>query len=73
MTHEVDETRVSIRLSPQAKVAVDKIMSLGEYKTLQEAIRRAISDELFLQQARKDGWTVRLQKGSDSRELVWAD
>ena len=48
-------------------------MELGDYKSLQEAIRRAISDELFLQQARKDGWTVLLKKGSDSRELVWAD
>ena len=71
MADDTDEVRVSIRLSPQAREAVDQIMRLGGYKTIQEAIRRAISDELFLQEQRNQGWTVLLRNGSDYRELVW--
>lgn len=72
MPTDTDEVRVSIRLSPQAKEAVDEIQRLGDYKSMQEAIRRAISDELFLLQQKNAGWTVLLRKGNDYRELVWS-
>lgn len=72
MADDTDEVRVSIRLSPQARDAVEEIQRLGDYKSMQEAIRRAISDELFLLQQKKEGWTVLLRKGSDYRELVWS-
>ena len=71
MSAETTEVRISLRLSPQAKEAVDQIMEIGGYKTQQEAVRRAISDELFLQQERAKGWTVLLRKGAEYRELVW--
>lgn len=63
--------RLTIRLSPTAKDAVDEIMKLGKFNTPQEAIRRAISDERFLQRWMNEGWDVILRKGKDYRELVW--
>ena len=65
------ESRISVRMSPQAREALDQIMELGGYKTIQEAIRRAIGDELFLQQQIAKGWTVLLRKDNEYRELVW--
>jgi hypothetical protein len=66
-----NDDRLSIRLSPAAKEAVDEIQKLGGFKTPQEAIRRAIADERFLQRAQGDGWQVLLRKGKSYRELVW--
>jgi Arc/MetJ-type ribon-helix-helix transcriptional regulator len=66
-----EDKRMSIRLSPQAQQAVDEIMKLGDFKTYQEAIRRAIADERFLLQRRREGWTVLLRKGDEDRELEW--
>jgi hypothetical protein len=68
-----EEAKLTIRLSPAAREAVNDIMKLGGYRTVQEAIRRAIGDELFLQRYRKDGWTVLLRKDKEYRELVWSD
>jgi Arc/MetJ-type ribon-helix-helix transcriptional regulator len=68
-----EDVRISVRLSPQAKEAVDQIMQLGGFKTFQEAIRRAIGDELFLLQQQKEGWKILLRKGNEYRELVWAN
>ncbi len=67
-----EETRISIRLSQGAQAAVEEIKELGDYSTSQEAIRRAIADERFLLQKRKEGWTVLLRKGDEYRELVWS-
>jgi predicted transcriptional regulator len=66
-----EEPRLSIRLSPAAKEAVDEIQRLGRFKTPQEAIRRAIADERFLQRQQSEGWQVLLRKGKSYRELVW--
>jgi predicted transcriptional regulator len=66
-----DTERLTIRLSPAAKEAVDEIQKLGGFKTPQEAIRRAIADERFLQRWQRDGWEVLLRKGRSYRELVW--
>jgi predicted transcriptional regulator len=66
-----DETRLTIRLSPAAKEAVDEIQKLGGFKSPQEAIRRAIADERFLQRWQHDGWEVLLRKGRSYRSLVW--
>ena len=62
---------MAIRLSPAAKKAVEEIQASGGFRTMQDAIRRAIADELFLQQRQREGWTIILRKGNDYRELVW--
>lgn len=66
-----EEAKLTIRLSPAARKAVDEIMELGGFRTIQEAIRRAIGDELFLLQHRKTGWQVLVRNGDEYRELVW--
>ena len=67
------ETRVSIRLSPSVKRAVEEIMRLGAYTSLEAAVKRAISDELFLQKQRNEGATIMIKKGQDFQELIWHD
>ena len=64
-----DQTRISIRLSPQARQAVEEIMQLGGFATIQDAVRRAISDELFLLKERKDKWKVLLEKDNKTVEI----
>jgi Arc/MetJ-type ribon-helix-helix transcriptional regulator len=71
MADPKEEVRISLRLSPSTKEAIEEIMRLGEFKTIQEAVRRAIGDELFLQRQLKEGWRVLLRKSNDYRELVW--
>jgi hypothetical protein len=71
MTESNEHIRISIRLSPQARHALEEIMMLGGLRTLQDAVRRAISDELFLQKERKNGWSVLLKKGNEFREITW--
>jgi len=66
-----EDTRVSVRLSPSTKAAVDDIKRLGGFNTDQEAIRRAIGDERFIQQKKRDGWTILLRKDNEYLELVW--
>lgn len=68
-----EEARLTIRLSPAAMEAVEQIQKLGGFKSPQEAIRRAIADERFLQRQKQDGWDVLLRKGKSYRELVWPD
>ncbi len=58
-------------ISPPAREAVKRIMDLGGFKTLQEALRRAIGDELFLMQQQREGWAVTLHKERDRREFLW--
>jgi hypothetical protein len=65
--------RISFRLSLQARKAVDEIMELAGIDSLQDAIRRALSDELFILRERKDGWSILLRKGSKYREVRWPD
>ncbi|MGC2415636.1 MAG: ribbon-helix-helix protein, CopG family [Stellaceae bacterium] len=66
--------RLTIRLSPAAKEAVEEIQKLGGFKTPQEAIRRAIADERFLLQKRKkEGWQIMMRSGRSYRELVWPE
>jgi Arc/MetJ-type ribon-helix-helix transcriptional regulator len=66
-----EPSRFTVRLSPEAKKAVDEIVDLGGFSSAQEAIRRAIADERYLQRQRSEGWTVLLKKGKEYRELVW--
>lgn len=66
-----EEARLTIRLSPAAMEAVEQIQKLGGFNSPQEAIRRAIADERFLQRQKQDGWDVLLRKGRSFRELVW--
>ena len=70
---KAEDTRVSIRLSPSAKTAIEEIMKLGHFKTIQEAVRRAISDELFLQKEMSDGWRILLRRNNEYREVVWPE
>ena len=63
--------RTNLRLSPQARDALEEIMRLGGFATLAEAARRAIGDELFLLQERNNGWSVILRKGDRYREIAW--
>jgi hypothetical protein len=65
------DTRISLRLSQEARTAVEKIMQLGNMDTMQEAIRRAIGEELFLMTERRAGWKVLLQKGDRYREVIF--
>jgi hypothetical protein len=71
MAENAEDTRISVRLSPAARQAVEQIQALGGFPTIQEAVRRAIGDELFLLQQTKDGWTVLLRKGNEFKQLVW--
>ena len=68
---KLKEARLSLRLSPEARAAVEKIMQLGNMDTMQEAIRRAIGEELFLMTERRAGWKVLLQKGERYREVIF--
>lgn len=65
------DVRLSLRLSPEARAAVEQIMKLGNMDSMQEAIRRAIGEELFLMQERRAGWKVLLQKGERYREVIF--
>jgi hypothetical protein len=65
------DARISLRLSPEARAAVEKIMQLGNMDSMQEAIRRAIGEELFLMTERRAGWKVLLQKGDRYREVIF--
>lgn len=67
---ETDSRRFSLRLSPEAYAAVKKIQELGNMDTMQEAIRRAIGEELLLMTERRAGWKVLLQKGNRYREVI---
>ena len=67
------DDRISIRLSPAAREALDEIMARAGILTIQEAVRRAIGDELFLLRQRQDGWKVVLQNGERSREIIWPE
>lgn len=68
-----EDTRLTIRLSPKAREAVNEIIKLGDYRSVQEAIRRAIGDELLLLRYRNEDWTILLKKGDEYREMVWSD
>jgi hypothetical protein len=63
--------RTNLRLSPQARDALEEIMRIGGFSTLAEAARRAIGDELFLLRERKNGWDVILRKDDRYREVTW--
>jgi hypothetical protein len=63
--------RTNLRLSPQAREALEEIMKLGGFATLAEAARRAIGDELFLLRERRSGWNVILRKEDRYREITW--
>ena len=63
--------RLTIRLSPAAKQAVEEIQQLGGFSTPQEAIRRAIADERFLLKQQKEGAEILLRKGREYQKLVW--
>lgn len=64
-------THVSIRLSPHTLEAVQEIMILGGFRSIADALRHALGDELFLLRERSDGWSVLLAKGHSYREVEW--
>jgi Arc/MetJ-type ribon-helix-helix transcriptional regulator len=66
-----DAVRLTIRLSPEARAALEEVVRLGKLRNVQDAVRRAIGDELFLQQQMADDWKVVLQKDNKYREVVW--
>jgi hypothetical protein len=68
---DVEPLRTTLRLSPQARHALNEIKRLAKLDNAQDAVRRSISDELFLLQQRDNGWKVILQKGNEFREVVW--
>jgi Arc/MetJ-type ribon-helix-helix transcriptional regulator len=68
---DTEQTRISIRLSAEARAALDEVVRLGGMGSLQEAVRRAIGDERFLLKERQDGWRILLQKDDKIREVVW--
>ena len=53
------------------KAALEEIVRLGRMKSLADAVRRSISDELFLQQEMAEGWHVLLEKDNKYREVRW--
>jgi hypothetical protein len=70
-SQQPEDTRITLRLSPEARTAIEKIMSLGGMDSMQEAVRRAIGDELFLMTERQAGWKILLHKGRRRREVSW--
>lgn len=71
----IDNDGRQFRLSPEATRAVREIMRRGNFPTPEEALRRAIADEQFLQRALHTGHEVILRKqrwfGTRFRKLVW--
>lgn len=65
------DTRITFRLSPEARREVEEIKAIGKFDTIQEAIGCAISDELYFIKLRKAGWTVLLSNGNEYCEVVW--
>ena len=63
--------RLSIRVGPEVKEAIDRIQKLGRMNSIAEALRRAIGDELFLQEQKEQGWKVLVEKDNVIREVVW--
>jgi hypothetical protein len=68
-----DDVRITLRISPRTRSAIEEIQHMGGFRTAQEAVRRAIADELFLLTRQREGWTVLLKKDEEYRELVWPD
>jgi hypothetical protein len=66
-----ESVRLSVRISPEVRDAINKIMALGKMGSVAEALRRAIGDELFLQEQKADGWKVLVTKDNQYREVVW--
>lgn len=66
-----ESIRLSIRISPEVKAALDRIMELGKLGSIADAVRRSIGDELFLQEQMNAGWKVLVQKDNTYREVVW--
>jgi hypothetical protein len=63
--------RLSLRVAPEVKDALDRIQKLGKMNSIADAMRRAIGDELFLQEQMAEGWKVLVEKGNVIREVVW--
>jgi hypothetical protein len=66
-----ESIRLSIRISPEVKAALDRIMELGKLNSIADAVRRSIGDELFLQEQMAAGWKVLVQQDNSYREVVW--
>jgi monoamine oxidase len=63
--------RLSLRVAPEVKEALDRIQELGGMNSIADAIRRAIGDELFLQEQMAERWKVLLERDNVIREVVW--
>jgi Arc/MetJ-type ribon-helix-helix transcriptional regulator len=66
-----DEARLTIRLSSHARQTVEDIVKRGGFRSITEALRQALGDELFLLEKRQQGWSVLLRKGNEYQEIVW--
>jgi hypothetical protein len=71
LNNDTESPHLAIRLSPPARRALEEIMMLGGFETIYEALRHAISDQLFLLKERRSGSTVMLRRGDIDREIVW--
>jgi metal-responsive CopG/Arc/MetJ family transcriptional regulator len=66
--------KLTVKFSKPAEKAVDEIMRIGGFASRQEAIRRALSTELFIQRKRHEGCVVLIMNRDGSyRELVWPE
>ena len=63
--------RLSLRVAPEVKEALDRIQRLGRMTSIADAMRAAIRDELFLQEKMAEDWKVLLEKDNVIREVVW--
>jgi hypothetical protein len=63
--------RISMRVSPEVKAALERIQHLAKLNSITDVVRRSIGDELFLQEQMADDWKVLLQKDNTYREVVW--
>ena len=69
--NQTNSGRLSIRISPEVRQALEEIQRLGKLNSVADAVRRAIGDELFLPEQMNDGWNVLLQRGNTYRQVVW--
>lgn len=73
MSQSAEDVGYRLTLSPEAEKVVRELCILLGNVPIQEAVRRAIGDELFIRRKIAHGWRVQIQKGRFVQELVWSD
>jgi hypothetical protein len=64
-----DERRITIRLSGEARDAVEALAKMRS-TSINEVIRRAIGTEIFLMEAQERGGKILIQDKDGTRQLV---